>query len=155
MQSSPPRHIVAACALVSNEAGEILLVKTKRRGWEFPGGQVEAGETLTQALRREIVEESGVIAEIGRLCVINSNLSRAIVVFGFRASYVSGQLTPSIDETLEAQWVLPEKVPSMITHAVNLQRAHDMMAAQTSIVYRAYTIDPYTLVETRELESNL
>ncbi len=34
--------------------------------WEFPGGKVEAGESLTNALTREILEELGVKIEIGR-----------------------------------------------------------------------------------------
>ena len=39
-----PTHIVAAAGIVVNSNGEILLVKNNRRGWEFPGGQVEVGE---------------------------------------------------------------------------------------------------------------
>ena len=47
-----PTHIVAAAGIVVNSSGEILLVKNNRRGWEFPGGQVEVGENLIDAVKR-------------------------------------------------------------------------------------------------------
>jgi len=54
------------------ESGGKLLVCQRRRGdrfelmWEFPGGKVQAGETLGAALARELDEELGVAATIGR-----------------------------------------------------------------------------------------
>ena len=146
---TPPQHIVAACALVTNDSGEILLVETERRGWELPGGQVEVGETLTQALVREIEEESGVVAAIDDLRLINSNLSRPILIFGFRAHALSGHLRPQPSETRDVRWVLPDDVLSMVTHPPGRQRAEDLLAADTPVLYRAYTVDPYTLVESR------
>ena len=54
-----PTHLVSVAALVTNEAGEILLVKSPWRGWEYPGGLIEPGETFQDALKREVREEAG------------------------------------------------------------------------------------------------
>lgn len=54
-----PVHIVSAAGLV-RRGDEVLLVRSPRRGWEFPGGQVEQGESVLAALHREIWEETGV-----------------------------------------------------------------------------------------------
>jgi 8-oxo-dGTP diphosphatase len=60
---------VVAAIMVRNSR---LLICQRRRDkafplkWEFPGGKVEAGESLTEALAREILEELGVRIEIGR-----------------------------------------------------------------------------------------
>ena len=61
--------IVVVAAVVERD-GRILICQ-RRRGdrfelkWEFPGGKVKAGETLQEALAREIREELNVSVEIG------------------------------------------------------------------------------------------
>lgn len=69
-----PTHIVAVSALVSNRSGKVLLMRHPIRGWEFPGGQVEAGEDLVVALKREVAEETGITIAVKRLISINSNI---------------------------------------------------------------------------------
>ncbi len=144
----PPKHIAAACGLVTNDSGEILLVRTERRDWELPGGQVEEGETLTQALHREVQEEAGVTIEMEQLRVIHINISRGILIFGFRTRYLSGTLTPQAGEIIDVQWVSPETALTMVTHPANLQRVRDILETEAGIRYRAYTLDPFQTVET-------
>ena len=57
-------HFVSVAALVTNDQGQILLVNSPWRGWEYPGGLIEPGETFQEALHREVREESGVEIEI-------------------------------------------------------------------------------------------
>ena len=52
-----PVHFVSAAGVVYQD-GKVLLIRSERRGWEFPGGIVEQGEALLDGLRREIFEET-------------------------------------------------------------------------------------------------
>jgi mutator protein MutT len=51
-------------AVVRNEAGEVLLIERAHEppGWALPGGFVDSGETLEQAVARELEEETGLRA---------------------------------------------------------------------------------------------
>ena len=60
MHSNSPKHIVAAGILVER-GDEVLLVKTERRGWEFPGGQIEEGESVLDGVIREVREEANFV----------------------------------------------------------------------------------------------
>lgn len=61
----PDRPLHVAVAVILNSQGEILISRRPdhvHQGglWEFPGGKVEPGETVQQAIRREIHEELGI-----------------------------------------------------------------------------------------------
>src|SRR5579862_7655694 len=67
---SETRVIVEVVAAVIERAGLILIGQRKPRGrhalkWEFPGGKVEPGEGVREALVRELLEELGIEARIG------------------------------------------------------------------------------------------
>lgn len=55
--SLPQHHDSVVCLTYRGERP--LLVRHRRRGWEFPGGHSEPGESLWQTARREALEEAG------------------------------------------------------------------------------------------------
>jgi mutator protein MutT len=61
-------------AIVTNDKNEILLVKhTYQNYWFLPGGGVDKGETFEQAIRRELIEETGYEANIIELFGVYQN----------------------------------------------------------------------------------
>ena len=146
-----PQHIVAVSGLISHPDGRVLLIRSPRRGWEFPGGQVEEGENLVEALQREIQEEAGVTTSIGALVGVYSNIkSPTKLMFGFWGDYVSGELRTS-DESLETEWVARDSVLQRISNLAIYDRMKDMLDFSGRVIYRVYTNNPYQVYEQRFL----
>lgn len=67
---------VAVRGIIVNEKGEIFAMKFRQKDgtesdfWGTPGGGLDHGEPIIEGLRREIVEETGVAADIGKLLFI-------------------------------------------------------------------------------------
>ena len=97
-------HFVSVAGLVSNDNGEILLINSPRRGWEYPGGMVEPGETFQDALIREIKEEAGVDVEITGFIGLCKNVEKDVVNIDFACRYLGGELTTS-SERFASQYV--------------------------------------------------
>lgn len=89
--------------------GRILLTRDQGKpGWKLPGGAVEDGELLLDALRREVREEVNLEIKVRRLvAVVNwlkkgSAKARIRMYFGADAS--GGRLSPGEDEVAAARW---------------------------------------------------
>ncbi|GLC30184.1 NUDIX hydrolase [Clostridium omnivorum] len=156
-----PVHIVAVGGLIENEEGQILMIKSPDRGWEIPGGQVEAGETLTDALKREVKEETGIDIEVGDLRAVHSNITKrvqpdgvspigSIVSFGFTGRAVSGELTTS-DESLEVTWVNREKILDLIDEDFMRDKVRYMLNNDGKVAYVVFSRNPYILHEVQYL----
>lgn len=87
--------------LIEND--EILLVKQKlsnTRSWSLPGGRLERGETLEQALKRELKEETGLVVDLVRmlyLCDVKSSFNTVLHVT-FLVERRDGKLTLPTNE---------------------------------------------------------
>lgn len=145
-----PRHIVAVDALVVNSRGEILMIESPRRGWEFPGGQVEAGESLQQALIREVREETGAEVRMEQLVGVYQNVRTQIVMLGFLCSYLGGELKTS-SESLAVEWVARESVLERITVPFIWQRMKDKLDFSGQVIYRAYRMERGDLIASYEV----
>jgi 8-oxo-dGTP diphosphatase len=141
----PPKHIVGVFGYITNQQGEVLIVKSIDRPdtWELPGGQVEAGETLEEAAKREIREESGIEAELTAVTGVYHNVSRGIVAIGFRGVATGGQLARD-GETIDAMFVkLDENIAARyFTRPQLLSRVLDAMNGSPA-GFEAFRVDPY------------
>lgn len=142
-------HKVSVAALVTNEEGKILLVNSPWRGWEYPGGLIESGETFQEALRREVREESGVEIEITGFVGICKNVGMDIVNIDFTAKYAGGELTTS-EESTEVGWFTEEEAFRMITFPLTKKRLANMLEGSKNAHLFCFRRDPFTVVEDEE-----
>lgn len=144
-----PQHIVAVMGVVTDGEGRLLLVRTERRGWEPPGGQVERGEDLVEALQREVREESGCGIEVGRLVGVYSNTgSPEQVMFTFLCEHTGGDPCGG-DECLDAGWFTTEEALQMVTHPAQTGKLRDALTSGGGVTYRAYRTRPYEVCTER------
>lgn len=82
-------------------------------GWEFPGGKVEPGETLQQALKREIMEELSTEIKVGELIdtIEYDYPTFHLSMDCFWAEVVTGQL--ELKEAEAAKWLTKDQLESV------------------------------------------
>jgi 8-oxo-dGTP diphosphatase len=113
---APGRPQLAVSAAIFRE-GEVLLVRRASRPglgrYSLPGGRVEFGETLTEAVIREVLEETGLrIAIIGlagwreALPDPSRGMTGHFVIMSFAARWAGGEVRLN-DELDDALWRVP------------------------------------------------
>lgn len=118
---SSPNHSLSAGAVVLNEEGKILLIKGPQRGWEFPGGIIELGETIQEGIIREVKEETGIDIEITKFCGIYQNLNENVCANCWLGKATGGELQTS-SESLDVGFFTLEEVMKKVTWSNFLER---------------------------------
>jgi ADP-ribose pyrophosphatase YjhB (NUDIX family) len=124
-RSYPERPFLAVSAAIIRN-GRVLIVRRANPPahglYTLPGGVVESGETLIEAVKREVSEETGLtiepVALAGHREVImpgkDGRAERHFVILAFVARWLAGE--PSLNEELaDAQWLLPDDLAGLKT----------------------------------------
>ena len=147
-----PTHIVSVAGIIENKNNEILLVKTYDSGWVFPGGQVEVGENLINALKREVLEESGIKIEVKKLFCVSSNTKKHLgygkikevptkVMLDFICDITGGELKIS-EENSETRFINKNQVLEYIKAPGIKKRYQAFLDFNGSITYLEYNSRP-------------
>lgn len=130
---------VGVGAIIRDDQGRVFLAKrgpqakNERGLWEFPGGAVEFGETLRDALAREIYEEYGIIIRVEDLLTVTDHILPDERQHWVSPSFICRILegTPTIREPEKCSaigWFALDAMPDDLT----LVTRHDLE------LYRAY-----------------
>lgn len=109
------RPIATVGALLCNDEGQLLMVKTHKWGhrWGIPGGKIRRGESSLDALRREVREETGLEIQEPRFVMVQDSINSEeflrpehFLLLNYVALIRSGTVVLN-DEAQEYQWVSP------------------------------------------------
>ncbi|HUS08579.1 MAG TPA: NUDIX hydrolase [Bryobacteraceae bacterium] len=133
------RHGGSAVVMPIDEKGRILLVRQYRLParqflWEIPAGRVDEGETVRQAAKRELQEETGIrsakLTKLASFYVSPGFLEEKMTIF-VAQGLKTGEATPMEDERIEMRWYSARELDRMIA-------AGEIMDAKTIIGFLAW-----------------
>jgi 8-oxo-dGTP diphosphatase len=116
----PERPIVGVGAVIVDD-GKVVLIRRRyeplKGHWSLPGGMVETGETLEAALAREMLEETGLVVDVGPVIEVFDRITRDeqrrvryhFVLIDYLCRPVSGELCAGSDVDA-AVWADPRQL---------------------------------------------
>lgn len=126
---------VAVSALIFDGERILLALRRDIEWWNLPGGGMEIGETVDEALCREVKEETGLEVEVGQLVGVYSKPQKQEVVLTFRCSVKGGSLVAT-EESLECRYFDNNELPVNILPK-HRQRVEDALLGQAAAIIRA------------------
>lgn len=130
-----PHKIIAAGVIYRR--GKILIQQRLNEGllgglWEFPGGKVEAGESLADCVARECREELGIAVRVGeKIISVDHAFSHfSITLHAFHCEYVSGRI--NLSSAQKYKWVAPRELEQYAFPAANRKIIAALLAPPTA-----------------------
>ena len=140
------RLAIGCSAAVFDDQKRLLLIKRTDNGlWAVPGGYMEAGESLTEACAREVLEETGLIIQVKHLISVYTNPHRILeyqdgnrlqlIVLHFEAEPVSHKLKTS-NESSEVRFFSQTEVQELEMGSFDHLRISDAFTNQETTFIR-------------------
>lgn len=133
-ESSLRNFRIGVSALILQDGKVLLAMRRDIDWWNLPGGGMEIGETVEEAVLREVREETGLEIEIVRLVGLYSKPQKQEVVITFLCRQVGGELMAT-EESRECRYFSPASLPAN-TLPKHRQRIEDMLLNQPQAVIR-------------------
>lgn len=114
-------------AVIFSETANTILLhhRTDNNMWSLPGGALDFGESLVEAVKREVLEETGLVVEPTKFIGVYSDPKQFVfrypdgnevhsVVTAFRCAVREGTLVRRNNESQDAQWFAVDHLPHNI-----------------------------------------
>lgn len=110
----------------------------------MPGGQVEEGEDIISALKREVAEESGIDIEIKGLAAVYSSVNEpSKVILDFLSEYNGGDIRKVTSEILDARWFSEKEILPVVQADSMKYRIQWLLENKNKIRHASYTKNPF------------